>query len=88
MNRHKELISVIIDPKHAIIHVDNGLCEKRYKYKQRRDKDSEHSKQQQPKQIREDSFSSKLIFKKTDFAFVDNIVDWQEGKVRTQGISS
>jgi hypothetical protein len=74
MNRPKELIFVIIDPKHAIIHVDNGFCEKRYKYKQRRDKDSEHSKQQH-KPIREDSFSSKLIFKKTDFAFVDNIVD-------------
>ncbi|MFZ0510129.1 MAG: hypothetical protein WAM14_00870 [Candidatus Nitrosopolaris sp.] len=36
--------------------------------------DSKHSKQQ-PKPVREDSFSSELIFAKTDFAFVDNIVD-------------
>ncbi|MGA9154849.1 MAG: hypothetical protein WBZ36_30050 [Candidatus Nitrosopolaris sp.] len=47
-----------------------------YKYKQKEDKHSKHnSKQQQPKPVREDSFSSELIFAKTDFAFVDNIVD-------------
>ena len=60
-------------------HADNGSCGNRYK--QKVDKDSKHRKQQR-KPVKEDSFPSELVFAKTDFAFVDNIVE-SGGKERS-----
>jgi len=60
-----------------LVYDENGSCDN--KYKEQLYKYNKHRKQQ-PKPTREDSFPSELIFAKTDFAFVDKIVDPDRNK--------